>query len=207
MWRELLIAVPAAAALGLLAFTYSEYEYWRTWTPRRFKVGFALYLLLNAASGALGGGLASLLSWEPLPGKWVVNGLIFAGAGQALLRVEPRGFGLDKLNTGRSILARGVDFVIEMQDKGVEDRLSLAFKALSDRDMFDHALYLYGKVVADDPAIPDETKRLVRTGLVKAGEGLAGDQRGAARGALERFCLRQVADRHLTPAQADRGEQ
>jgi hypothetical protein len=201
MWRELLVAVPAAAAVGLLAFTYSEYEYWRSWTPRRFKLGFSFYLLLNAASGALGVGLAALLSWEPLPGKWYANGLIFAGAGQALLRVEPHGFGIDKLNTGRSILARGVDFVIEMQDKGVEDRLSQRFQGLSDGQLFDLALYLYEKIVAGDPGIPDETKRLTRSGLVEAGEELASNERAAARGSLERFCLRQIADRHLPPAQ------
>jgi hypothetical protein len=202
VWRDLLIAVPVATAVGFLAFSFGQYDYWRSWRPGRFRVGIAIYLLVNAASGALGVAVAALLGWDPVPGKWYVNGLLFAGAGQALLRVEPRGFGLDKLNTGRSILARGVDFVIDFLNAGVEDDLSRRLRELDNVALFDQALYLFGREVKDDPGIPDTTKKLELKGLTETGRELAAPQAAAARGNLERFCLRTVADRRLTQPQA-----
>jgi hypothetical protein len=202
VWQELYVAVPLAALIGLLAVNFGEYDFWRQWAATRFKSGLALYVVFNAVAGALGVALAVLLAWDPFPKSWVLNGIVFAAAGQALLRVEPHGFGLDKLNSGRSILARGAAFVVDLLNGGAEDCISEKLKALDDAELFDQALYIHARVMMRDAEQTEDLKLLVKGRLVDWGEQLSDGQRAEARGHLERFCLQEIVERRLTPVQA-----
>lgn len=199
MSRELAVAVPTAALLGLLAFTGTTYAFWRTWAATRFSYGMSGYVAMNAAAGALGVLLASLLSWEPFPEKWVLQGILFAAVGQGLLRVEPRGFGLAQVNEARSLLERGVRWILGWVDHGVATAIQNRLGDLDDRKLFNLALYLHGRWIAGDEAIARESKDLLKAGLIDAGGLLGGPQSAEGRGRLEEFCARQITERQLAP--------
>src|SRR4051794_18071602 len=108
MTREVLTAAVVSGLASGLSISYRSYEFWRSWAKKAFRFGFTCHLIANAATGVLAVALAHLAKWDPFPEKWLLNGVVFATTGQALLRIEPRGFGLDRLNAPRSLLARAV---------------------------------------------------------------------------------------------------
>jgi hypothetical protein len=203
MWRDTTVAVVASALASGLAFSYRRYGFWRGWNRRRFWGGYALYLSANAAMGATAVGLASLVEWEPFPGKWLANGFTYAAAGQSLLRIEPRGFGLDKANEARSLIARGIDFVVDMLNGSAEEKVQERLDNIQDGQLLALALYLQSHYVEGDRQLPRETKDMFKQVITEAGERLEGHLHQAeGRGTLERFCLRQIVDRELLPRAA-----
>src|ERR1700742_1892573 len=90
MWRDLMVAVALSVVFGLGSFVYDRYAYWRAWAPQRFATGLAFFILVNAAGGALAVAAAALLDWQPRPGAWAFNGLVYALVAQGLVRVELR---------------------------------------------------------------------------------------------------------------------
>lgn len=199
----LFVTMTASALASGLAIGYRRYEFWRFWTPRRFRIGIFSYLAANGLVGAVAVVLASLLAWKPFGDQWLLNAIAYATAGQALLRVEPRGFSIDRLNSARSLLARSVDFIVEMLDSGAERSIQRTLDTFRDGQLIALALYLHARYVQGDKELPKETKDLLMVELAEAGEKLSfpADQ-PEARGTLERFCLRQLFDRQLLPEAA-----
>ncbi len=192
-----------SAVVGGFAISYRRYEFWRCWTPERFRLGLLAYLTTNALVGALAVLLAGLLDWQPFGERWFLNGLALTGVGQGLLRIEPRGFGLDRLNTARSALARAVDFIVEMLNAGVERKIQRTLDTFEDGQLIALGLYLHARYVQGDAMVPTETKDLLLNDLARAGEKLSAPaDQPEARGTLERYCLRQLFDRELLPEAA-----
>lgn len=195
MWPEISIAVGVAVVLGALALVPRRFEYWRYWTRGPFRWAMVAYLVLNGATGALGALLASLLDWYPAPESAFLRGLVYALAGQAVVRVQLRAFGAERVGGAATLLNSGFDRVSEWLDLVARDRIQRRLERQSDDDIAAYALYLYRRHVEPDPDIGQLQKRVYKTNLVKAGEGVAGDP--GARGTLEEFCARELEERQL----------
>jgi hypothetical protein len=202
MWRDLLVAMGVAALWGLLALIYDRYVFWRAYARDRFGKGLAIFVAVNALSGAFGVGAAAVLNWEPRPGLWAFNGAIYGLVGQGVIRIEPRSPELRDLEKGRSILARATDFVVRYLDAGAEVGIQARLDRLSDQELLDQALYLRGKWVARDPAVARQAALQQKKYILDAAELLTRGTRAEGRGMLERYCLREITDRQLPPAGA-----
>jgi len=201
MWRDVLVASGVSALLGLLAFTYERYAYWRAWAPRRFAGGVLLFALSNAAAGALAVAAASLLNFEPKAGAWAFNGFVYALLAQGLVRIEPQGRDLRYIEQGRSILAKAQAFVEHFLDRGTTSTAEYRLSLLSDLALFDLASYLHGRYVAGDTDIPQRARVRRLAELNDAAQVLAtGNTDG--RGVLESYCLREIKARTLLPQMA-----
>jgi hypothetical protein len=201
VWRELIVAAGVSALLGLRSFAYDRYRYWRAWTPGRFPIGLGLFAFANAAGAALTVAVATWLDWEPRHGSWAYNGLVYALITVGLVRIEPRVSDLRVIEHGRSVLAWAQRFVEHFLDRGCEGRFQRQLHQLSDQQLFDEAMYLYGKFVASDSETPKKARVRQRKTLNDAAALLAdGSQDG--RGTLEGYCLAEVAKRNLHPEMA-----
>ena len=199
MWRDLLVAMAVAGAGGLLSLLYDRYVFWRAYARKRFAAGIAGFALVNSLSGALAVALAGLLAWEPRPGEWAFNGLVYGLIGQGILRVEPRSQELRQVEAARSLLARTSDLIVRFLDSGAERRIQQRLSTLSDQRLYDQAMYLHGKFVADAIDVPRSAGLRQKEQLIKAAELLTGDEWGQGRGRLERHCLQEIAERQLHP--------
>ncbi len=201
MWRELLLAAGVSALLGLLAFGYDRYAFWRAWCPRRFLLGVVLFVAVNAAAGALTLALSTLMNFTPRAGEWGLNGLIYGLIAQGAVRIEPRSRDLRYIEEGRSMLAKAQAFVEHYLDHGALLRTEARLLLLSDQALFDLATYLHGRYVATDTTIPSRMRARRIRELNDAAELLAaGNSEG--RGTLESYCLREVKQRALVPEMA-----
>jgi hypothetical protein len=199
--REVCVAIAASVLVGVFGIKPRRYGFWRGWIPRGFYVGVGGLLVVNAGAGALGVALAALLGWDPFPGEWALNGLVFAAAGQALMRVELRGFGLDDAaDPGRSLLIGAAGFIADALANASKRRIQARLDGLSDAEVFNLAFYLYGRYIAGDKTVPSESKALVKQEVVEAGEQLGKvNERAEGRGSLEGFCLDQAVHFELLP--------
>ena len=202
MWRELLVAMFASAAIGTTALLYDRYAYWRSYAPRRFPIGLSMYLALNATAGALGVATGALLSWEPRAGQWALNGLIFGFVGQGLVRVEPHRPELRYLEAGHSVLARTTRLVERFLEAGCELEIQRRLDELDDTGLYDQAFYLFGRFIDADVGIPHQSRARVKRQIVEAAEAIVQGNRGEGRGRLEQICFQEISERQLHPSVA-----
>jgi hypothetical protein len=193
------MAAGVSGVIGLRAFEYEHYAYWRAWARRRFVWGFAFMVAVNAVAGAATVGAAVLLDWTPRHGAWALNGFVYALVAQGVLRVELKSHDLRVIDEGRSLLAFAQAFVGDFLDRGGSLAVQARLAQLSDQSLFDQCKYLHGKYVVGDTAILPRV-RATRLKLLNDAAGLltAGNQDG--RGTLEGYCLDTVAKRRLDPA-------
>jgi hypothetical protein len=206
MWVEVATAVSAAVVMGAIALVPRTFEYWRYWTRGPFAWAVVAYAALNAASGAVGALLAALLDWNPSDSA-ALRGLAYAAAGQALLRVQLHAFGTERIKNAASLLGSGIARVTDWLNLVANRRVQEMLNKLSDDELSNFALYLYGRHVDPDKYLAQPQKAIYLAAIVDAAEQLGGA--GTARGTLEEFCAREIEERQLagvSAALAERGD-
>lgn len=169
--QEALVAVAVAAAVGLLAFPFARWSYWRRWW-RRWWLGLAAYLGVNAVAGLVGWLLAAITSWAPA-GNALVDGVAYGAVGQALLRVDYQGFGFGKVKQTTTALGKASDWVVSMLNDQAKLGVGAHCDKLDDYVLLAQGYRVWALEVDPDEDVPEKAKRKIVKALDKADNDLS----------------------------------
>jgi hypothetical protein len=176
---ELATVAVAASAAGLGSRLHGKdepaYRWLRWWAPRQYRMTVWIVTGAHALVGVAATVAALTFGWYPFGDLWLLNALLYAGAGEALFRADWSGFFLEAATPANSLLAALIrKRHEELHEVVTQQHLPIFLSKLDDSQLLQLVTHLIERRFADADEVTLASKVPLLTALNVAGAALEG---------------------------------
>ena len=201
------VALVSGTLLAIWGLPVPRARFWLTWGGSLAALYLLGYFALGASAGLLGYLIGTLLHWKPTDSA-LINGIIFAVGGHALVRANGAQFNASEANEAGSLLGLGTRWFEDLLNNLSESRVSKWLQEKDEVDIARLARQLLGRILGrysleDAKAAFSLSAEDARVAILLSArlEDLANEQdtarRDVALNALIQFCKEEYCARNL----------